>query len=120
MFLDFEKAYVMMWKAGLLSKIKKLGINGNMFAFVKDFITGRTSQVQVGDQRSESMKLENGTPQGSVISPLLFLIMINDMKEATEGVHLSLYDDDSATYKSGRNLKVLMKDIQVTIDKKQT
>jgi hypothetical protein len=110
-FLDFEKAYDMLWRTGLLAKLKKMGINGRMFAFIKDFISDRTFQVQIGKERSSTWTLENGTPQGSVISPILFLIMINDMSEVINGVHLSLFADDSATYKSEKNLQYIMKEI---------
>ena len=34
-FLDFEKAYDMLWRPGLMAKVKKLGINGNMFALLR-------------------------------------------------------------------------------------
>ena len=115
-FLDFEKAYDLIWRNGLLTKIKKIGVNGNMFKFIKDFVSNRTFQVQVGNERSNIRKLENGTPQGSVISPILFLIMINDLKEATDNVQLSLFADDSSTYKSGKNLKYIMKEIQRNIN----
>ena len=80
-FLDFEKAYDLVWKSGLLSKVKKIGINGNMFSFINEFTSDRTFQVKVGIELSRKMTLENGTPQGSVISPILFLIMINDMEK---------------------------------------
>jgi hypothetical protein len=99
-FLDFEKAYDMLWRPGLLCKIKQLGIRANMFKFVKAFISERTFQVQVGSVLSEIAVQQNGTPQGSIISPMLFLIMINDLKLNIPGVELSLFADDSATYKS--------------------
>ena len=51
-FLDLEKAYDMLWRPGLLTKIKQMGINGNMFAFIDKFIQNRTFQVQVGDKKS--------------------------------------------------------------------
>src|SRR5688572_2021749 len=47
-FLDFEKAYDMLWRPGLLTKIKRLGIYGNMFSFIENFISDRTFQVKVG------------------------------------------------------------------------
>jgi hypothetical protein len=71
-FLDFEKAYDMLWTNGLLTKMKKIGISGNMFEFFKDFVSNRTFQVQLGGDRSNTKLLKNGTPQGSVISPVLF------------------------------------------------
>ena len=88
----------MLWRAGLLAKLKKIGINGRMFAFIKDFITDRIFQVQIGNERSSTRTLENGTPQGSVISPILFLIMINDMSAVINVAHLSLFADDSTCY----------------------
>jgi len=114
-FLDFEKAYDMLWKDGLLHKLGKIGINGNMFDFINSFIKNRSMQVQVGSSRSKVVTLENGTPQGSVISPVLFLIMINDLTVNT-GVELSLFADDSATYKSGTNLDFILKKLQMSLD----
>jgi len=53
----------------------------NVFGFVKNFLTDRTIQVKVGNALSQTYLLENGTAQRSVISPLLFLIMINDLPD---------------------------------------
>ena len=101
-----------------MAKVKTLGINGNMFAFINDFIHERTFQVRVGADNSTSKVLQNGTPQGSVISPILFLIMINDMliKVVRPGVELSLSADDSATYRSGKNINAITSDVQGTLD----
>ena len=51
--------------------------------------------------------LANGTPQGSVISPLLFLLMVKDITESDNGVKLSMYADDSAVWKSGKDIALL-------------
>ena len=115
-FLDFEKAYDMLWRKGLMTKLKNLGINGNMFSFINDFIENRTFQVKVGAEMSDTKLLENGTPQGSIISPILFLVMINDIDVGNTGVDLSLFADDSATYKSGKNINQLLKDIQTSLN----
>jgi len=99
-----------------LAKVKKLGIHGNMFSFIESFICERTFQVKVGSELSEAKILENGTPQGSIISPILFLIMINDMAEVCPGMELSLFADDSAAYKSGRNLSHITSNIHRALD----
>lgn len=57
-----------------------------------------------GDAISASGEIENGTPQGSVISPLLFIIMINDDYRIHESVGKSLFADDGALWFKGKNI----------------
>lgn len=78
-FLDIEKAYDMMWKEGVLIKLHRMRVGGRAFNWVKDFLFGRKIQVRIGSEVSNQYTVVNGTPQGSVISPLLFIIMINDI-----------------------------------------
>ena len=67
-FIDFQSAFDMMWRSGLLIKLKNLGITGNIHSFVKNFLTQRTIQVKVGSALSQKYALDNGTAQGSIIS----------------------------------------------------
>ena len=48
--------------------------------------------------------LENGTPQGSILSPLLFIIMMNGVTRPIKGVQLSIYADDIALWTTGLKL----------------
>ena len=70
-FLDIEKAFDLVWRFGLLHKLKKYGINGRIFNFIQDFLQDRKIQVKVNEEKSELFDLPNGIPQGSVISPTL-------------------------------------------------
>ena len=45
---------------------------------IDDILSDRTFQVRIGDKLSDTLQLDNETPQGSRSSPLLFLIQIND------------------------------------------
>ena len=94
-----------------------VGITGNVFSFIKNFLTDRTMQVKVGNTLSQTYLLENGTAQGSVISPLLFLIMINDLPDCLQGVESSLFADDSCIFKSGKNLDHIRNSIQENLSK---
>ena len=113
-FIDFEKAYDMIWRKGVLFKIHNLGIGGNMFNWVNSFLSNRSLQVRVGDSFSTTAVVENGLPQGSVISPLLFLIAINDLRPPS--VNYSLFADDVALWKSSKNTAYLEKQIQQALN----
>ena len=115
-FIDFERAYDMLHVPTLLNKFQKLGIVGNTFKWVESFLCNRTFQVKVGAELSDKFLQQNGTPQGSIISPLLFLIMINDIPTGVDGVEMSLFADDSAVYLGHRNIKTLENKIQSSIN----
>ena len=78
-FLDIEQAYDTVVIEGLLSKLKTRGIRGKMFNFLQQYLTNRTYQVRINNQLSETKTLSKGLPQGSILSPLLFNIMMCDI-----------------------------------------
>lgn len=115
-FLDIEKTYDMVWKEGLLFKLDGMGIDIQMFNWIKNFLSNRTLKVRVGDSFSDTFVVENGTPQGSVVSPILFIIMINDITVFKDpNIRFSLYADDLAIWKCG-NMGNLAKSIQNALD----
>lgn len=112
-FFDIEKAYDMMWKEGLLIKLRTMGFNGRMFNWVREFLTGRSIIVKINGVLSQRYDTENGIPQGSIVSPMLFAIMINGIfSEIESHVEVALYADDGALWKRGRNIKFIWKEIQ--------
>lgn len=70
-------------------------------------------KVKIGLVVSKQYNVENGTPQGSVISPILFSIMINDIYlELPVDMGRSLFADDGAIWKRGRNGEFINKKLQ--------
>ncbi|HMG39082.1 MAG TPA: reverse transcriptase domain-containing protein [Nitrososphaeraceae archaeon] len=115
-FIDFERAYDMLHVPTLLHKFQELGIVGKTFNWVENFLSNRTFQVKVGAELSDKFVQQNGTPQGSLISPLLFLLMINNIAAELDDVDMSLFADDSAIYTGHRNIKILENKIQLSIN----
>ena len=71
--------------------------------WLHDFLTNRIQYVVVNGESSKNVTVLSGVPQGTVIGPILFLIMISDIDEGVKN-HLSLYADDSRLYGQVRNV----------------
>ena len=116
-FFDIEKAYDMMWREGVLIKLHMLGVGGRVFNWVRDFLSERVIRVRIGAEVSGGYTVSNGTPQGSVISPLLFSVMINDVFSRVGGdVGRALFADDGALWRRGRNLAHVVDKVQGAVD----
>ena len=70
-FLDVEKAFDNVWHNGLWYKIYQL----DLCRWLSDFLVGRVIQVKIEGFLSPKVYPKAGVPQGSNLSPLLFLIL---------------------------------------------
>ena len=92
-FVDLQQAYDRVWRKGLLLKIQRLGIQGNLYKWIKGFLHERTIQTMIEKRTSAKRTLEEGIPQGSSLSCTLFLIFINDMANEISS-NKAFYADD--------------------------
>ena len=73
-FFDLEKAYDTTWKNGILLDLHELGVKGRLAIFLESFLAERSIQVRVGSTLSDTFRLSQGVPQGSILSTTLFNI----------------------------------------------
>ena len=118
-FLDIEKAFDIVRTNTLLLKLLKCGVQGFMFNFLKAFLSNRTFQVRVSSTPSQVKVLQNGVPQGSVLSPLLFAIMINDLPSCFNS-SAALFADDLCLWEVGTDIPHLNKLTQTSLNKVET
>ena len=118
-FFDFSKAYDKVWRVGLLHKMIKKNIPYQFINYVRHFLSSRQTTVDVNGSKSEGFYLKEGLPQGSAISPLLFLIFIDDIdEELSSHTDRSLYADDTAAWTTkGRSKAEAQKRMQESINR---
>ena len=98
MALDISKAFDRVWHKALISKLPSFGFYPSLCNLLADFLSGRSIAAVVDGHRSTFKSINSGVPQGSVLSPTLFLIFINDLLSVTSSPIHSYADDSTLHY----------------------
>ena len=97
-FLDISKAFDKVWHKGLLYKLKSLGISGELYNLLQNYLSGRFQKVVLNEETSSWGPNLAGFPQcGSIMGPLLFLIYINDLPSELKS-NIKLFADDTSLF----------------------
>jgi Reverse transcriptase (RNA-dependent DNA polymerase) len=78
-YLDFQKAFDKVPHKRLLRKVQFLGINGQIYKWIENWLSQRSQRVQLAGFSSDWVEVKSGVPQGSVLGTILFLRYINDI-----------------------------------------
>src|ERR1044072_3127835 len=96
--LDISKAFDRVWHKALISKLPSFGIYPSLCDLLSNFLSGRSIAAVVDGHRSSYKFINSVVPQGSVLSPTLFLIFINDLLSITSSPIPSYADDSTLHY----------------------
>ena len=114
-YLDFAKAFDKVDFLVTLKKIKHLGITGNIGKWIYSFLTGRSQTVIVNGTESSASEVKSGVPQGSVLGPLLFLILLGDIDKSVASAFVSSFADDTRVghrIKEANDVNILQEDLR--------
>ncbi|KAM7290312.1 hypothetical protein ISCGN_026957 [Ixodes scapularis] len=96
--LDIKGAFDNISHQAILQGLTSIDCGQRTYDYITAFLTGRTATIGIGHLRSNTFKtISKGTPQGSVISPLLFNIAMKDLPPLLQNIpHLrhAIYADD--------------------------
>ena len=96
--LDFSKAFDTVNHKLLIAKLEILGFDKNTCDWILSYLSGRSQMVKTNTETSSWIRLENGVPQGSILGPLLFTILISDMRVSIWNGSYITYADDTNLY----------------------
>ena len=110
--LDFRKAFDLVDHTILQQKLRVYLNNSSVVLFFQSYLSDRSQYVCANSKLSAMGTIQSGVPQGSILGPLLFCIVINDLPLHIQDkkVRNSLFADDSSLDTSGKTLK----EIEVT------
>lgn len=77
--LDIQKAYERVGVTVVAGRLRKWGLDAPSIRLVVNFMSNRTITTRVNGHQSVPLRLDNGLPQGSPLSPVLFLVYTADM-----------------------------------------
>ena len=96
-YLDISKAFDRVWHDGLIYKLKRFGISGQLLLLIQSFLSGRKQRTVLNGQSSNWGDISAGVPQGSILGPLFFLVYINDLAIGLR-CNVKLFADDTSLF----------------------
>ncbi|KAK3529297.1 hypothetical protein QTP70_027733 [Hemibagrus guttatus] len=95
LFVDFSSAFNTIIPALLRDKLFQLNEPDSMCSWITDFLTDRRQFVRLGTHVSDLQHISTGSPQGCVLSPLLFSLYTNGCTSGHQSVKLLKFADDT-------------------------
>ena len=101
-FVDFKSAFDQLWFDGCLGKLCRMGIPQAYINWIRAWLRGRRAIVEVQGKRSRWFTINRGGPQGSSLTPTLFITYHSDMADFFPGAMSFFFADDLAAVLAGR------------------
>ena len=116
MAFDLTAAFDTIDAGPLIDKLKNAGVKGTPLDWLKSYMSGRSQSVVWNGSQSTRLPLTHGVAQGSILGPLLFLVMVADLPEfVTQGSsnsRMMCYCDDSTLTVIAKTKEMLKSELE--------
>ncbi|CAF3569362.1 unnamed protein product [Rotaria socialis] len=101
-FVDFKTAFDQLWFDGFIGKLKRMGIPTPFLKWIENWLLNRRAYVEIKGQKSRWFSIYRGGPQGSILTPTVFITYHSDMTNYLNMASSFMFADDLAAVVSGR------------------
>ena len=109
-FNDLPKAFDTVDHSILLKKLKFYGITDKNIAWFESYLSNRKQCIEIGENRKTDLKYVTcGVPQGSILRPLLFLVHVNDLSNASRLLDPIMFAYDTNVFFNHKDIKHLLR-----------
>ena len=119
-FLDFAKAFDTVNHKILLNKLNHYGIRGLPLEWLKNYLQNRQQYTDIEGTLSFMDYIKCGVPQGSILSPRLFHIYINDIINSPSILKFFLFADDTTIFFSAKPSLSIQNTLNIELSKVNT
>ena len=95
LFVDYSSAFNTVLPHKLVVKLEDLGLPHKTCMWIYSFLSDRRQRVRVGHHTSTALSLSTGSPQGCVLSPLLYSLYTHDCSPAHHSNTMVKFADDT-------------------------
>ncbi|CAB3230894.1 unnamed protein product [Arctia plantaginis] len=103
LFIDFSRAFDTLVHEQIIDRLDNCGIRGPLLNWCQNYLKDRTFSVKVNKEYSKTVSVTEGTAQGSVLGPLLFLSYVNDMGNCIVNSTCYQFADDTCLVIGNKN-----------------
>ena len=103
LFIHIRKAFDMVDHTLLIKKLEYYKFGDVSLSWFKSYLSTRLQAIMSEQGLSEFAQILSGVPQGSILSPTLFLLFINDLPLSLNHCTADFYADDSTLHISYEN-----------------
>ena len=114
-FLDLKKTFDTVDHKILLKKLYAYGVRDVALKLLESYLSDRYQYVVYDNQKSETLSITCGVPQGSILGPLLFIIYMNDLCNVSKLLFTVLYADDTCAVLNGKSLNLIVETVNAEL-----